>query len=95
MALQTVVNKVTLASTIIILSSLVVPLHAEDNNRQRSLRVTLACLVSLTSQQQNASDGELVVTQQLHKSLARSGISFQALPRMVCCSLFRARHQWR
>lgn len=25
-------------------------------------------------------DGELVVTQQLHKSLARSGISFQALP---------------
>ena len=28
------------------------------------------------------SDGELVVTQQLHKSLARSGISFQALPRV-------------
>lgn len=28
------------------------------------------------------SDGELVVTQQLHKSLARSGISFQALPRI-------------
>ena len=27
-------------------------------------------------------DGELVVTQQLHKSLARSGISFQALPRI-------------
>ena len=27
-------------------------------------------------------DGELVVTQQLHKSLARSGISFQALPRV-------------
>ena len=26
------------------------------------------------------SDGELVITQQLHKSLARSGISFQALP---------------
>ena len=25
-------------------------------------------------------DGELVVTQQLHKSLARSGISFQAFP---------------
>ena len=25
-------------------------------------------------------DGELIVTQQLHKSLARSGISFQALP---------------
>ena len=27
-------------------------------------------------------DGELVLTQQLHKSLARSGISFQALPRI-------------
>ena len=27
-------------------------------------------------------DGELVVTQQLHNSLARSGISFQALPRV-------------
>ena len=27
-------------------------------------------------------DGELVITQQLHKSLARSGISFQALPRL-------------
>ena len=27
-------------------------------------------------------DGELIVTQQLHKSLARSGISFQALPRL-------------
>ena len=27
-------------------------------------------------------DGEIVVTQQLHKSLARSGISFQALPRL-------------
>lgn len=27
-------------------------------------------------------DGELVVTQQLHKSLARSGIAFQALPRV-------------
>ena len=25
-------------------------------------------------------DGELVITQQIHKSLARSGISFQALP---------------
>ena len=28
------------------------------------------------------SDGEIVITQQLHKSLARSGISFQALPRV-------------
>ena len=27
-------------------------------------------------------DGELVITQQLHRSLARSGISFQALPRV-------------
>ena len=27
-------------------------------------------------------DGELILTQQLHKSLARSGISFQALPRL-------------
>ena len=28
------------------------------------------------------NDGELIITQQLHKSLARSGISFQALPRV-------------
>ena len=28
------------------------------------------------------SDGELVITQQVHKSLARTGISFQALPRL-------------
>ena len=27
-------------------------------------------------------DGEIIITQQLHKSLARSGISFQALPRL-------------
>ena len=27
-------------------------------------------------------DGELIISQQLHKSLARSGISFQALPRL-------------
>ena len=27
-------------------------------------------------------DGELIITQQIHKSLARSGISFQALPRV-------------
>ena len=27
-------------------------------------------------------DGELILTQQLHKSLARSGLSFQALPRL-------------
>ena len=31
---------------------------------------------------QRFPDGELVVMQQLHKSLARSGISFQALPRV-------------
>ena len=27
-------------------------------------------------------DGELIISQQLHKSLARSGISFQALPQL-------------
>ncbi len=30
----------------------------------------------------NFPDGELVISQQIHKSLARSGISFQALPRV-------------
>ena len=30
----------------------------------------------------NFPDGELVVTQQVHESLARTGISFQALPRI-------------
>ena len=29
---------------------------------------------------QRFPDGEIVITQQIHKSLARSGISFQALP---------------
>ena len=27
-------------------------------------------------------DGELIITQQIHRSLARSGISFQALPKL-------------
>ena len=33
-------------------------------------------------------DGELIITQQIHKSLARIGLSFQALPRVGVSFLY-------
>jgi len=82
-ARQTVWNKVTLASLFILLSSLFLPLHANEKNIQRVNvgNFGLPGVIDLPTAQR-FPDGELVVTQQLHSSLARSGISFQALPRV-------------
>lgn len=88
MAYQKIWNKDTLTSTsliiiFIILSSLFLPLHATEIDKQRVTagNFGLPGIIDLPTAQRFA-DGELVVTQQIHKSLARSGISFQALPRV-------------
>ena len=83
MALQTIWHKVTLTSLLVILSSLFLPLHADENNSQlvNASNFGLPGIIDLPTAQR-FPDGELVVTQQLHKSLARSGIAFQALPRV-------------
>ena len=82
-ARQTVSNKITLAALFILLSSLFLPLQAGENNRSRvnASNFGLPGIIDLPTAQ-HLPDGEIVVTQQLHKSLARSGISFQALPRV-------------
>ena len=82
-ARQTVLNKVTLASLFIILSSLLLPLQANEKDIQRvnAGNFGLPGVIDLPTAQR-FSDGEIVVMQQFHKSLARSGISFQALPRV-------------
>ena len=81
MARQKIWNKVTLASLLIIFSSLFLPLHAGENNKQRvnAGNFGLPGIIDLPTAQR-FPDGELVISQQIHKSLARSGISFQALP---------------
>ena len=82
-ARQTIWNKVSLASLLIIVSTLFLPLHADENNKQRAhaSNFGLPGIIDLPTAQR-FPDGELIVTQQLHKSLARSSISFQALPRV-------------
>ncbi len=81
MARQTTWNQVVLATLLIILSSLFFPLHADEDIRQQvnSSNFGLPGLIDLPTARR-FPDGELIITQQLHKSLARSGISFQALP---------------
>ena len=72
----------SLVSLIIFLTS--VFLHqadASDAQRVTAGNFGLPGIIDLPTAQR-FHDGELIVTQQLHKSLARSGISFQALPRM-------------
>ncbi len=73
---------------IIVSTSLFLP-HAATSEPQRVTagNFGLPGLVDLPTAQR-FPDGELVVTQQLHKSLARSGISFQALPRMGVSFLY-------
>ena len=66
----------------IILASLFLPhLAASDAQRVTVSNFGLPGIIDLPTAQR-FPDGELVITQQLHKSLARSGISFQALPRL-------------
>ena len=69
-------------SLIIISTSLFLPHLAEsDAQRVSAGNFGLPGIIDLPTALR-FPDGELFVTQQLHKSLARSGISFQALPRV-------------
>ena len=81
MARQTIWNKGNLAFFIVILSYSFLPLYATENNMQRvnAGNFGMPGIIDLPTAQR-FPDGEFVVTQQIHKSLARSGISFQALP---------------
>lgn len=72
----------TLLSLITILISFFAPQKAtSDTQRVTAGNFGLPGIIDLPTAQR-FPDGELIVTQQLHKSLARSGISFQALPRV-------------
>ena len=55
--------------------------HAENLNLGSPGNFSLPGLIDLPTARR-FPDGELVITQQLHRSLARSAISFQALPRV-------------
>ena len=69
-------------SLIVVCTSLFLPhLVASDAQRVYAGNFGLPGMVDLPTAVR-LPDGELVITQQLHKSLARSGISFQALPRV-------------
>ena len=69
-------------SFIIISASLFLPhLAASEAKRVSAGNFGLPGIIDLPTALR-FPDGELVITQQLHKSLARSGISFQALPRV-------------
>ena len=67
MSRQTIWNKVTLASLLIILSSLFLPLHANENNRKRVAagNFGLPGIIDLPTAQ-HFPDGELVITHQKH-----------------------------
>ena len=72
----------TAALLIIISSSLFLPhTAAGDAQRVNAGNFGLPGIIDLPTALR-FPDGEFVVTQQLHKSMARSGISFQALPRV-------------
>ena len=82
MSCQTIKILKSVVSFIIILASLFLPhLAASDAQRATVGNFGLPGTIDLPTALR-FPDGELVVTQQLHKSLARSGISFQALPRV-------------
>ena len=72
----------TSASLIIIWTTLFLPFPAASDTLRGTVgNFGLPGIVDLPTARR-APDGELVITQQVHKSLARSGISFQALPRV-------------
>ena len=82
MSCQTIKIIKSVGSFIIILASLFLPhLAASDTQRVTVGNFGLPGTIDLPTALR-FPDGELVLTQQLHKSLARSGISFQALPRL-------------
>ena len=69
-------------SLTIVLISFFLPQRVSSDAQQTSVgNFGLPGIIDLPTAR-SFPDGELVVTQQLHKSLARSGISFQALPRV-------------
>ena len=73
---------ITSLSLVIVLKFLLVPYPAaSDTQRVTAGNFGLPGIVDLPTARR-FPDSELVITQQLHKSLARSGISFQALPRV-------------
>ena len=76
-------NRATSASLIILLTSLLLPycVAANEKHRVTAGNFGLPGMVDLPTARR-LPDGELVVTQQVHKSLSRLGISFQALPRV-------------
>ena len=77
-------NKTTVSSIklIIFLTFLCIPCAAVSDTRQVNIgNFGLPGVTDLPTARR-FSDGKLIVTQQVHKSLARSGISFQALPRV-------------
>ena len=70
------------ASNIIVLMSLLLPnVAVSDRQRVTTGNFGLPGVIDLPTALR-FPDGELAITQQLHKTLARSGISFQALPRV-------------
>lgn len=78
----------SLQKIVLVLLIFCLPLCLQPNYptaQERSLGIPsnfgLPGIIDLPSAQR-FPDGELVFTQQLHKSLARSGIAFQALPRL-------------
>ena len=75
-------KRITTLASIIFWAFLFLPHSAaSDSQRITAGNFGLPGIIDLPTAQR-FPDGELVVTQQLHKSLARSGISFQALPRV-------------
>ena len=79
---QTGKTIITSLSLVIVLTFLLVPYGAaSDTQRVTAGNFGLPGIVDLPTARR-FPDSELVITQQLHKSLARSGISFQALPRV-------------
>ena len=82
MSFQTIKILKSVVSFIIISASFFIPhLGASDTQRVTVGNFGLPGTIDLPTALR-FPDGELVITQQLHKSLARSGISFQALPRV-------------
>ena len=83
MAYQITWKKVILAQLIVVFISLFFPLFAAASDKNRVIigNFGLAGILDLPTARR-FPDGELILTQQIHKTLARSGISFQALPRV-------------
>ncbi len=76
-------NHLTLGSLVFIFLAFFAPLNADANSNQKvkTNNFGLPGIIDLPTAKR-LPDGEIVLTQQLQKYLARSSISFQALPRL-------------